>query len=147
MGERGLSALHEQLTRAFAELFAANVPWVGGGGPGYYGVRLENVAADGSQVDLVVTFRSGVRYCCFESACHFPYFEARGWTRLRKCLDREGLSHLPLPVIRKFRGVIEPGAVMTPDRTNPASVWEERLEYEVGPLRPVTPGSGEAGAG
>ena len=117
-----LTDLHDRLTRAFADVFAENVPWFGGGGPGYYGLRLENVAADGAQVDLVLTFRSGVRYCCFESACHFGYYDARGWARLRKCMDRHGLNHYALPAIRRFRGVVQPDAVAHPSRGGPICI-------------------------
>src|SRR5690349_13951504 len=137
-----LTDLRERLTRAFAEVYAANVPWFGGGGPGYYGIRLEDVSPDGAEVTLVVTFRSGVRYCCFESAGHFAYYRRLGWERLRAALDRQGLAHLPLPTIRRLRGVIEAGAVMTPNRVSPAYV-SEASEYEIGPFWPVSWEPGE----
>src|SRR5436853_2756500 len=107
------------------------------GGAGYYGVGLENVAADGSEVDLVVTFRSGKRYCCFEFSDHFAFYSERGWSRLRECLDRHGLSHLPLPAIRKVQAVIERGAVMTPCPTTAAFI-AEGSEYQAGPFKPLT---------
>lgn len=132
-----MDELRERLTRAFEDVLAANVPWFGGGGPGYYGVHLENVAEDGSEVELILTFRSGTRYCCFESGCHFADYDRRLWARLRESMDRHGLSHIRLPVIRKFRGVIEAGAVMTPDRTNPA-YRSDAQTYETGPFEPLT---------
>jgi hypothetical protein len=138
--EETLKELHDQFTEAFVDLFAATVPaqyLQADGGPGYYGVRLENVAADGSEVDLVLTFSSGHRYCCFESSCHFAHYGAGGWSRLRACMDRHGLSGLPLPVIRRFRGVIERGAVMIPSPRGPAHV-SEGAEYEVGPFMPIS---------
>jgi hypothetical protein len=113
-----LTDLDERLTLAFADLFAENrsrfLDGEVAGGPGYYGVQVAAVTADASEVELVLTFRAGVRYCCFESGCHFAYYDERGWRRLRECLDRHGLGHLPLPVVRTFRGVIEPGAVAQP---------------------------------
>src|SRR5438046_2680275 len=113
-----LSDLPERLTQAFVDLFASNVfrDWKDyeAGGPGYYGVRIENVAPDGSEVDLVLTFLSGKRYCCFEFADHFAHYSERGWSRLRECMDRHGLQDLPLPAIRSVRAVIEKGAVMAP---------------------------------
>lgn len=121
----------ERLTRAFAELFATN-SFQGGG---TYGVRLENVAAEGSAVDLVVTFLSGVGYCCFESACHFEHYTPRGWSRLRGCMDRQGLAASPLPTIRTFRGVVERGATMTPTPGGPTYV-SEGAAYEAGPFAP-----------
>jgi hypothetical protein len=134
-----LSDLQERLTAAFAEMYAANVPSFGGGGSGYYGVRVKNVAADGAEVELVVTFGAGQRYCCFEPGCHFAYYDARGWAKLRAAMDRQGLGHLPLPVIRRLRGVIEAGAVMmpTPNPSLPSYVSDTAEEYEVGPLQPI----------
>ncbi len=130
------SDLHERLTRAFIDVFAANVPFFGGGGPRHYGVRLENISIEGSQLDLILTFRSAVRYCCFEFACHFAHYGTRGWSRLRDAMDRHGLNGLPLPVIRKVRAVIEPGAVATPSPQGPAFRMEGS-EYEAGPFHPA----------
>lgn len=135
--------LHDRLTRAFVEVFATNRNRFWAGGPGYYGVRLTAVAADASEVELEVTFRSGVRYCCFESGCHFSYYEECGWRHLRECMDRQGLAFLPLPTIRKFRAVIEPGAVMEAgmaETPNARFVWEG-FQYEVGPWHPITAGA------
>ena len=115
-----------------------------GGGPGYYGVRLENVAADGSEVDLVLTFRSGVRYCCFEFGCHFAFYADHGWSRLRVCMDRHGLSHVPLPAIRKVRAVIERGAVTTPSPKVAAGIMEGS-EYQAGPFQPTSKDDVEPG--
>jgi hypothetical protein len=141
-----LNDLREQLTKAFEDLFATNVLtfWDGfkGGGPGYYGVLVEPVAPDGSEVDLVLTFRSGRRYCCFEFCCHFAFYAEHGWSRLRGCLDRHGLSALPLPVIRKVRGVIERGAVGTPS-PKVAAVIMAGSEYQTGPFQPVTEPDGK----
>src|SRR5262249_27533037 len=106
-----MSDLHRRLTQALEEAMAANAPYFGGGGPGYDGLRVEDVAPDGSAFDLVLTFRSGVRYCCCEPGCHVPSFSGGWWAWLRECVDRQGLAHLPLPVIRTLRGVIEQGAV------------------------------------
>jgi hypothetical protein len=136
-------ALREQLTRAFEDVFADTVPYFGGGGPGYYGVGVENVAGDGSELDVVLTFRSGTRYCCMEPGCQWGYWAEGGWSLLRECLDRNGLHHLPLPTVRRFRGVIEEGAVFDtvpapgglPDEGAPAA--HHAFEYEVGPFLPI----------
>src|SRR5262245_44657114 len=106
-----MASLHERLTRAFEGVFADTAPYFGGGGPGYYEVRIENVAGDGAEVDVVLTFRAGVWYCCPEPGCHFAFYGEGGWSLLREYLDRNGLQHLPLPTIRRFRGVIERGAI------------------------------------
>jgi hypothetical protein len=147
-----LTDLDERLTLAFADLFAGDrgrfrdaEPW---GGPGYFGVRATPATSDASEVELAVTFRAGVRYCCFESACHFAYYNERGWRRLRECLDRHGLGLLPLPVIRLFRGIIERGAVAEPGvvGTPEACFVMEGSEYRAGPWHPITPRQGEPSA-
>jgi hypothetical protein len=134
-----MSDLPERLTRAFTDLFASNVfnDWKDykGGGPGYYGVRIENVAPDGSEIDLILTFLSGKRYCCFQFADHFAHYSERGWSRLRECMDRHGLQDLPLPVLRRVRAVIEKGAVIAPSPKVPMGIWEGS-EYQTGPFLP-----------
>src|SRR5262249_13760224 len=113
-----------------------------GGGPGYYGVRLESIAADGSALDLVVTFRAGSRYCCCEPGCHVPFHSERGWAWLRHCMDCNGLENQPLPVIRKFKGIIEPGALFDSQPgsgTDPQPQPVDAFEYEAGPYSPVPP--------
>jgi len=137
-----LNDLHERLTQVFIDLFAANVfdfhDGFKGGGPNYYGVRVENLATNGPELDLVLTFRAGNRYCCFEFADHFAFYSNRGWSRLRKCMDSHGLDQLPLPTIRKLHAVIEKGAVMTPSPKVPLCIWEGSA-YQAGPFVPVAP--------
>lgn len=140
-----------RLTTAFANLAARNrgrfrdgATW---GGPGYYGVRAIALAPDATEVELVVTFRAGVRYCCFESGCHFTYYQESWWSRLRECLDGEGLGHVPLPVIRSFRGEIERGAVAQPGIVGAPEtciVWDHS-HYEAGPWLPISLSPAEAG--
>ncbi len=139
-----MTDVDERLTLAFADLVAANRgrfrDGAGWGGPGYYDVRASACTADAAEVELVVAFRAGVRYCCFESGCHFPYYEAGWWAQLRECLDRHGLGHLPLPAIRSFRGVIERGAVAQPGivgAPDTCFVWDGS-EYQAGPWPPIT---------
>lgn len=144
-----MTDLDERLRLAFVDFLCVDRgrlwtgdPW---GGPGYYGVRVVTVAPDAAEVELEVTFRAGVTYCCFEPNCHFPHYE-HGWQRLRECLDRHGLAHLPLPVIRTFRGVIEAGAVMHPDM-RPETRWVcEGMQYTNGPRHPITSKTAELGA-
>ena len=104
--------LDRRLTRLFADRLARNSPHFGGGGPGYYGVRLENVAPDGSELDLILTLRSGERYCCFELGCHLGVRGTRYWSELRQEMDASGLGDQPLPKIRIIRVVVEDGALV-----------------------------------
>src|SRR5262245_53842213 len=134
-----LSDLPERLTRAFVDLFASNVftDWKDykGGGPGYYGIRIENVATDGSELDLVLTLLSGKRYCCFEFVDHFAHYREDSWSRLRECMDRHGLQDLPLPVIRRVQAVIEKGTVMAPSPRMLIAI-SDGSEYQTGPIKP-----------
>jgi hypothetical protein len=127
----------EPLALAFRDVFAANAPYFGGGGPEYYGVDVENVSADGTSLDLVLVFRSGVRYCCFEFICHFSYRLPSTWARLRECMNQRGLAHLSLPVIERVRGVVEAGAVAVPSYETPEFPMEGSVYHKVGPFPPV----------
>jgi hypothetical protein len=122
-----------RLTRLFADQLARNTPHFGGGGPGYYGVRLEDVAPDGSELDLILTLRSGERYCCLELGCHFGIGGTRYWSGIREEMDASGLGDLPVPTIRVIRVVVEAGALIdlggVPRRHKP-------MEYEGGPFCP-----------
>jgi hypothetical protein len=130
--------LPRRLTQVFVDQFAQNTPHFGGGGPGYYGVRLENIASDGSEFDLVLTFRSGVRYCCIELGCHCGIRSPRYWSGLRKQLDAHGLCELPLPTIRSVRVVVEQGALID---LGGVPRGDKSWEYEEGPFAPVEDGA------
>src|SRR4051812_15910653 len=106
--------LHRRLDQVFVDQFARNAPYFGGGGPNYYGVRLENIAPDGSALDLILTFRSGERYCCPELGCHCDFRDAGYWSELREGMDTHGLGESPLPTIRAVRVVVEEGATFDP---------------------------------
>ena len=103
-----------RLDQTFNDLFARNTSYFGGGKPGYYGVRVENLVPDGSELELVLTFRSGVRYCCPELGCHCDFRSVGFWSRLRDGMDARGLVSLPLPRIRTVRVVVEDGAIFDP---------------------------------
>jgi hypothetical protein len=136
-----LTDLDERLTLDFADLFAVSRytfrDGMVSGGPGYFGVRTAAVVSDASEVELAVTFRTGVRYCCFESTCHAAYYSADWWGRLRENMNSRGLGHLSLPIVRTFRGVIERGAVMEPGTNPPACFVSEGTEYQTGPWQPL----------
>lgn len=127
-----MTELDDRFTRVFAEIFDS-LRWT-------LGVRVVAVAADGSEVEVAVTFRAGHRYCCYESSCYFAHYAEHGWRRVRAGMDRHGLAHLPLPVIRTFHGIIEPGAVAQPGVTGHPEmcfVSDGERRYETGPWQPV----------
>jgi hypothetical protein len=130
--------LPRRLTQLFVAQFARNTPYFGGGGPGYYGVRLENIASDGSEFELILTFRSGVRYCCVELGCHCGIRSPRYWSGLRKEMDTHGLGELPLPTIGIVRVVVEEGALID---LGGIPRNHKAMEYEEGPFSPVEEGA------
>jgi hypothetical protein len=139
----------EAITQAIVDALAENGPHVShgqGGYPGYYGVRVENVSADGAEFDLVFTFKAGERYCCAEFNCHATLYCDDGWLQLRHYLRRHGLGAIPRLTIRKVRGVVEKGAqFFKQDRQDLGHCESEAFEYEIGPY--VEPERGEGTAG
>jgi hypothetical protein len=121
----------------FVDQFARNTPYFGGGGPGYYGVRLEDIAPDGSELDLVLTFRSGERYCCVELGCHCDLRGAWYWSELRDEMGAHGLGGFPLPKVRNVRVVVEEGAFFDPGGAR-APLKSEGFAYADGPFSPAT---------
>jgi|GEM_PF-1779889 len=139
--------LGRRFEQVFADHFARNTPYFGGGGPGYYGVSLENVAQDGSELDLVLTFRSGERYCCSELGCHCDIRGAGYWTDLRQGMDAHGLGGLPLPTIRTVRVVVEEGSTFDPGGLRNPPLTSKGWVYEDGPFTPVSAAEGESPTG
>lgn len=129
--------LHRRLDRVFVDQLARNAPHIGEGGSGDYGVRLENVAPDGSALDLILTFRSGERYCCPELGCHCDLRDEAWWSELREDMDTHGLGELPLPTIRTVRVVVEEGATFDPGGLKIPPLRSEGFVYEDGPFAPV----------
>jgi hypothetical protein len=128
--------LRQRLTEVFAEILSKKTPYFGGGGQGYYGVHLENIAEDGSEVDLVLTFKASERYCCAELGCHCDFASASYWTRIREGMNACNLREFPLPHIRIVRGVAEQGATFDPGGLK-APLSREGFTYEKGPFPPV----------
>jgi hypothetical protein len=131
---QGTPGMREQLMVAFIDYFASNR--AAGGRRDYYGVQVDGVADDGSELELTVTFKSGERYCCCESGCHTGFHSSESWRRLRALFGRHGLVEIPPVTIRLLRGVVEPGALL---RCNLAFGLEEDVgegfTYERGPYR------------
>jgi hypothetical protein len=129
--------LHERLTQVFVDHLARDTPYFGGGGPSYYGVRLEDIAPDGSELDLIVTLRAGERYCCSQPGCHFDFCSAQTWSGLRGDMDAQGLRELALPRIRILRVVVEAGALFDPGGLRSPPLKSRGYVHEDGPFPPV----------
>jgi hypothetical protein len=129
--------LNERLTQVFVDHLARDTPYFGGGGPGYYGVHLENIAPGGSELDLMVTLRAGEKYCCSQPGCHFDFCSAETWSGLRGDMDAQGLRELPLPRIHILRVVVEEGALFDPGGLRSPPLKSRGYVHEHGPFPPV----------
>jgi hypothetical protein len=134
-------SLQQALTQVISEMLARNRSYFGAGGPGYYGMEVGNLSSDGSEFDLTLTFKSGVRYCCIEHGCHIALRGSNescaGWfKRVRDGLIMAGIGNLPPMTVGKLHVVVEKGAISD---GLPDSLYsqESRLEYDRGPFHEV----------
>ncbi|MGD1915733.1 MAG: hypothetical protein ACFCBV_06055 [Phycisphaerales bacterium] len=93
----------------------------------YIGVAVRDYQPSDASFALELRFKSGGRYCCFESGCHVGNLGARWWRRVRAELDRIGFDGPPRLRIRTLEFVIEDGAQ-----------WGLRRPDDDRPLRPVS---------
>jgi hypothetical protein len=84
------------------------------GNPDYYGVDIRHVSGDGRSFDLILTFKSGTRYCCWEWGCHLLLCGTPKlfWKRLHEGMAELGLALRGPLRIRRLACVIEAGAYM-----------------------------------
>lgn len=124
-------------------MFARNRLHFGAGGPGYYGVDVTQVTNDGSQFDLILTFKSGSRYCCTELGCHLPFAiggsgKPKWITQFRRRLRLLGLSP-PGPItINNVHVIVEDGVICDSGRYR-TFITPNRSEYDDGPFFEVDP--------
>jgi hypothetical protein len=147
-----LVILQQVLTQVISEMMARNRSHFGAGGPGYYGVQVDDISQDGSKFNLILTFKSGLRYCCMEHGCHIPLYGSNtdaGWfDEVRERLRIAGIKNLPPLAVRKLHVVVEQGAFSGNDPDS-SYCYESRLEYSCGPFqeaeRPIRQGDGIPG--
>ncbi len=60
-------------------------------------------------LQVVLTFRSGSTYCCYEPGCHLSLFDGKRWYGLRQRLAAAGIRPAPRLTLR-LTGVVEDGA-------------------------------------
>src|SRR5262245_19325758 len=134
-------SLQQALTQVISGMLARNRSYFGAGGPGYYGVELGNLSSDGSEFDLTLTFKSGVRYCCIEHGCHIALYgsdqSCAGWfNKVRDGLKMAGIEGLSPMTVRNLHVIVEEGAISDGLPGNLCS-QESRLEYDRGPFREI----------
>ncbi|MBI5865568.1 MAG: hypothetical protein HZB38_13880 [Planctomycetes bacterium] len=118
-----------QLSDIFTDRHARNL--TANGDRTHYGFKVANVSDDLSTFDLVLTFKSGRRYCCLEWGCHVRIFEGEYWAAIRTELARRGLGANPKLTLRSLRCVVEDGALV---ERRGACYRSGAYEYEEGPF-------------
>jgi len=132
------SSLAQVLTQVISDMLARNRSYFGAGGPGYYGVEVDNLSSDRAEFDMHFTFRSGIRYCCVQHGCHLPLYGSSknyaGWFKqVRERLKAAGIENLPPMTIRRLHVVVEKGAMSDGLQHEPCP-HESRLEHDLGPF-------------
>src|SRR5687768_6961128 len=72
-----------------------------------YGV---SAALEADTLDVVLTFRSGSAYCCYEPGCHVDLLDGQRWDALRRALAAHGVA-VPPRLELHLTCVVEEGAV------------------------------------
>jgi hypothetical protein len=72
-----------------------------------YGVA---ASLDGNVLSMVLTFRRGSAYCCYDWGCHLDLYNKKQWKKLREALALNGVS-APAQLLFKLSCVIEEGAI------------------------------------
>lgn len=93
--------------------------------PPNYGVF---ASLDGALIDLVLTFRAGSAYCCYEWGCHLNLHDGERWESLRKEFDTLGIV-APARLKLSLTVDIEGGALFS-DRGRPKTSHRGRGSYE-----------------
>ncbi len=140
-------SLQQALTQVISDMLARNRSYFGAGGPGYYGVKVDNLSSDGTEFDLNLTFKSGVRYCCIEHGWHVPLYDssknyASWFETIRNWLKEAGLEDVPPMTIRRLHVVVEEGAICDGLQHDPRP-HESRLEYDLRPFNEIGGADGE----
>ena len=129
--------MYRDLVATINQYFARNP--AARGRPGYYGVRVDNVAEDCSEFDLTLTFKSGERYCCAEPGCHTGFQALECWPELREVFGSHGLAAVPPVTIRRLTGVVERGARLRCYlKAGRSDVVSQGYTYEAGPYQERT---------
>lgn len=97
--------------------------------PPDYGV---SASLHGETIDLVLTFRAGSAYCCFEWGCHLALAGGKRWERLRRELVGHKVLAMPRLVLR-LTVVVESGAMFF-DWSRPEPCRRGRGWYAFAPV-------------
>jgi hypothetical protein len=92
-----------------------------------YGISVTNFSADGTQLFLTFTFRSGNRYCCWASACHHGLLFDSDFERLRQCFQEAGVN-VGRPMRIRMRVVCEGGALFAAGPRDAHPTYEPALK-------------------
>jgi hypothetical protein len=90
-----LPDVQQALAQFISDMLAEGRFYFGPSGPGYFGLEVRNVSANGSEFDLALTFKAGVRYCCIEWGCHIELYSSRWFQAVKDRLRAIGVTNLP----------------------------------------------------
>jgi hypothetical protein len=125
--------MRAELTAAFIEYLSRNLG--AHNRRDYYGLQIDRAAADGSQFELTLTFKSGERYCCSEPGCHTGLHDSEPWPYLREVFAQRGLAGIPTMTVTKLVGIVEPGTVFGWGVPSMRPIESTGFIYEDGPYR------------
>jgi hypothetical protein len=130
------SDVQRALAQVISEMLAEGRFYFGASGPEYIGLEVSNLSSDGSEFDLALTFKAGIRYCCIEWGCHIALYSSGWFQAVKDRLGAKGITNLPLMTVRNLHVLVEKGAISDGPGNIPCR-HESVLEYDVGPFHEV----------
>lgn len=95
-----------------------------------YGVA---ASLNGNVLSMVLTFRKGSAYCCYDWGCHLEFYNKKRWKKLRDALALHGVF-APPQLHFKLSCVIEEGAIFF-NMFRPDPMRKCWYEFEAFPAR------------
>jgi hypothetical protein len=136
--------LQQALVQVIDDMLAECGFYFGPSAPGYFGLEVSNLSSDGSEFDLTLTLKAGVRYCCVEWGCHLGLYDSEWFRKVKDRLKAKGFASLPPMTVRNLHVLVEKGAITdAPGNANIPRPYDSDWEYDVGPFREAGRADGE----
>ena len=97
----------------------------------HYGVSVTETSADGKDLFLTFTFRSGHRYCCSAASCHHGLVFKSDFEQLQEYFEKAG-AKVSRPMRIHMRVICEGGALFAENPGDAQPVYEavaKQLEH------------------